>query len=88
MVRLPCLPTSVTGAKHPVIGLPTRPCMPSVVAQRPHRRLGFTLLIGLFARLAERGITWVDLTLHIGVGTFRPIEAERLDDHVMHAELG
>ena len=39
-----------------------------------------------FTRLAERGITWVDLTLHVGVGTFRPIESERLDDHVMHAE--
>ncbi len=40
----------------------------------------------LFARLAERGVTWVDLTLHVGVGTFRPIEAEYLADHVMHAE--
>ena len=33
-----------------------------------------------------RGITWVDLTLHIGVGTFRPIITERLEQHVMHAE--
>ncbi len=40
----------------------------------------------VFTRLTERGITWVDLTLHVGVGTFRPIEANRLEDHVMHAE--
>jgi S-adenosylmethionine:tRNA ribosyltransferase-isomerase len=40
----------------------------------------------VFARLATRGITWVDLTLHIGVGTFRPIVTEWLEDHVMHAE--
>jgi S-adenosylmethionine:tRNA ribosyltransferase-isomerase len=40
----------------------------------------------LFNRLAALGITWVDLQLHVGLGTFRPIEAERLDDHVMHAE--
>ncbi|MGP0069467.1 MAG: tRNA preQ1(34) S-adenosylmethionine ribosyltransferase-isomerase QueA [Isosphaeraceae bacterium] len=37
-------------------------------------------------RLAGRGIACVDLTLHVGLGTFRPIEVDRLDDHVMHAE--
>lgn len=26
------------------------------------------------------------LTLHTGVGTFRPVSAERITDHVMHAE--
>ena len=40
----------------------------------------------LFSRLAARGITWVDLTLHVGLGTFRPIKAERIENHVMHAE--
>jgi S-adenosylmethionine:tRNA ribosyltransferase-isomerase len=40
----------------------------------------------VFARLAARGIAWVDLTLHVGLGTFRPIEAARIEDHVMHAE--
>ncbi len=40
----------------------------------------------VFARLAMRGITWVDLTLHVGVGTFRPIATEHLEDHVMHPE--
>jgi S-adenosylmethionine:tRNA ribosyltransferase-isomerase len=40
----------------------------------------------LFAELAFRGIDWVDLTLHIGVGTFRPIETDDLSEHVMHAE--
>lgn len=37
-------------------------------------------------RLAARGIACVDLTLHVGPGTFRPITAERIEDHVMHAE--
>jgi len=37
-------------------------------------------------RLAARGIACVDLTLHVGLGTFRPIETHRLEDHVMHAE--
>ncbi|MFI5454625.1 MAG: tRNA preQ1(34) S-adenosylmethionine ribosyltransferase-isomerase QueA [Isosphaerales bacterium] len=40
----------------------------------------------VFANLAVRGIAWVDLTLHVGPGTFRPIETERLGDHIMHAE--
>ncbi len=40
----------------------------------------------VFTRLEARGITWIDLTLHVGLGTFRPMEVERLEDHVMHAE--
>jgi S-adenosylmethionine:tRNA ribosyltransferase-isomerase len=40
----------------------------------------------LFNCLAALNITWVDLLLHVGLGTFRPIEVERLEDHVMHAE--
>ncbi len=40
----------------------------------------------VFDRLDARGIARVDLTLHVGIGTFRPIEAERIDDHVLHAE--
>ena len=40
----------------------------------------------VFARLKARGVQTLDVTLHVGVGTFRPIEAETLDAHVMHAE--
>jgi S-adenosylmethionine:tRNA ribosyltransferase-isomerase len=40
----------------------------------------------LFARLAARGIACVDATLHVGLGTFRPIEADRVEDHILHAE--
>jgi S-adenosylmethionine:tRNA ribosyltransferase-isomerase len=40
----------------------------------------------LFRRLKDRGVGVVDLTLHVGLGTFRPIEAGRVEDHVMHAE--
>jgi S-adenosylmethionine:tRNA ribosyltransferase-isomerase len=40
----------------------------------------------VFRRLSERGIATADLTLHVGLGTFRPIEAARIDDHVLHAE--
>ncbi len=40
----------------------------------------------VFDRLGRRGVGLVDVTLHVGIGTFRPIEAERIDDHVLHAE--
>ncbi len=40
----------------------------------------------LLDRLADRGIAFVDLTLHVGPGTFRPITADRIEDHVMHSE--
>ena len=42
----------------------------------------------LFSRLAARGIATADVTLHVGLGTFRPIEAETIEGHVLHAEWG
>jgi S-adenosylmethionine:tRNA ribosyltransferase-isomerase len=40
----------------------------------------------LLKRLTEQGIEQVRVTLHVGIGTFRPISADRLDQHVMHSE--
>ena len=40
----------------------------------------------LLAELTHRGIEQQRITLHVGVGTFRPITAERLDEHPMHSE--
>ena len=40
----------------------------------------------LLARLAERGVERASVTLHVGEGTFRPVTAERVEDHRMHAE--
>lgn len=42
----------------------------------------------LFARLEARGIERIFVTLHVGAGTFLPVKAERVEDHVMHAEYG
>jgi S-adenosylmethionine:tRNA ribosyltransferase-isomerase len=62
----------------------------TVYAQRPGSvaapTAGLHFTQELFSRLMMRGITWVDLTLHVGLGTFRPIESERLEDHAMHTE--
>lgn len=42
----------------------------------------------LLQRLAARQVSVCHLTLHVGLGTFRPIETARLDQHVMHSEWG
>jgi S-adenosylmethionine:tRNA ribosyltransferase-isomerase len=41
---------------------------------------------GLLARLAERGVEFGYVTLHVGAGTFQPMRAEDVSDHVMHRE--
>ena len=40
----------------------------------------------LLEELKEKGIETVYVTLHVGLGTFRPVKAENLRDHHMHAE--
>jgi S-adenosylmethionine:tRNA ribosyltransferase-isomerase len=40
----------------------------------------------LLAELERRGVTRVAITLHVGVGTFRPVEVEDPAEHPMHAE--
>jgi S-adenosylmethionine:tRNA ribosyltransferase-isomerase len=42
----------------------------------------------LLARLKERGVATVMVTLHVGVDTFRPITAPNLAEHTMHSEWG
>ncbi len=40
----------------------------------------------VFASLEHAGIRRTTLTLHVGYGTFRPIQAERLEEHQLDAE--
>ena len=40
----------------------------------------------LLASLAAKGVRRADLLLHVGAGTFKPVEAEDPADHVMHEE--
>jgi len=40
----------------------------------------------LLARLQEQGVTLARLVLHVGVGTFRPVEVEDPSDYPMHRE--
>ena len=40
----------------------------------------------IFAACLQRGVEVAPLTLHVGIGTFRPVSVEKLDDHIMHFE--
>ena len=40
----------------------------------------------LMAALAARACAWLPVRLHVGLGTFRPMTAEKLEDHTMHEE--
>ena len=37
-------------------------------------------------RLADKGVEIAFVTLHVGAGTFAPVKADDLTDHIMHAE--
>ena len=41
----------------------------------------------LLARIKEKGINIVYLTLHVGLGTFRPVKVEDVTKHKMHSEF-
>ncbi|RSJ55942.1 S-adenosylmethionine:tRNA ribosyltransferase-isomerase [Streptococcus gordonii] len=41
----------------------------------------------LLAQIEAKGVKLVYLTLHVGLGTFRPVSVDHLDDHEMHSEF-
>jgi S-adenosylmethionine:tRNA ribosyltransferase-isomerase len=47
---------------------------------------GLHFTSALIARLRERGVRFVHLTLHVGPGTFLPVRSDRVEDHRMHRE--
>ena len=40
----------------------------------------------LLARIKEKGVGYGEVTLHVGLGTFRPVKVEKLSEHEMHGE--
>ncbi len=50
----------------------------------PTAGLHFTAEI--LARLRARGIETAEITLHVGLGTFQPVHADRVEDHKLHSE--
>lgn len=53
-------------------------------AAAPTAGLHFTP--ALLRQVADHGVQVAYLTLHVGLGTFRPVQVERIEEHTMHAE--
>ena len=53
-----------------------------MLRRQPHLHLTTELL----SEFRAGGIDIVEVELIVGIDTFRPVEVERLDDHIMHSE--
>lgn len=40
----------------------------------------------LLEKLQEKGVQIANVTLHVGIGTFRPVKVEKIEEHHMHTE--
>lgn len=47
---------------------------------------GFHFTPELLKKIEDKGVEIVDITLNIGLGTFRPVKVQDTKDHVMHSE--
>jgi S-adenosylmethionine:tRNA ribosyltransferase-isomerase len=47
---------------------------------------GFHLTKHILSELEKKGVTIVEITLHVGLGTFLPVKSVTLDTHIMHSE--
>lgn len=54
-------------------------------AAAPTAGLHFTPEV--FQKLRDKGVTVVDVTLHVGLGTFRLMDTENVKEHDMHSEV-
>jgi S-adenosylmethionine:tRNA ribosyltransferase-isomerase len=41
----------------------------------------------LLEKIRDKGVQEIFVTLHVGLGTFRPVEEENIEDHEMHSEF-
>ena len=40
----------------------------------------------LLEKVKEKGVEIANVTLHVGIGTFRPVKVENIEEHDMHTE--
>ncbi len=47
---------------------------------------GFHFTNEILKKIKEKGIDIVYITLHVGLGTFRPVQVDNIEEHTMHKE--
>jgi len=47
---------------------------------------GLHLTEDMISRMKAKGVRFAQVILHVGIGTFRPVKADDLDEHPMHSE--
>lgn len=40
----------------------------------------------LIEKIKEKGVGYAEVTLHVGLGTFRPVKVDKIEEHLMHGE--
>ena len=53
-------------------------------AAAPTAGLHFTT--DLIDRIKQKGVGYGEVTLHVGLGTFRPVKVDKIEEHLMHGE--
>jgi S-adenosylmethionine:tRNA ribosyltransferase-isomerase len=48
---------------------------------------GLHMTKSLLKKIKAKGVKVVELTLHVGMGTFAPMKTEKISDHIMHSEF-
>ena len=87
------LPPYITGRDNDAARSIDRERYQTVYADRGHQvaaaapTAGLHFTPQLLSQLATQGISTADVTLHVGLGTFRPITTDSIEDHAIHREI-
>ncbi|WP_438479190.1 tRNA preQ1(34) S-adenosylmethionine ribosyltransferase-isomerase QueA [Oleiharenicola lentus] len=87
------LPPYITGREQDAARAVDRERYQTVYADRAHQvasaapTAGLHFTDELFAKIKSRDVTTADLTLHVGLGTFRPIATDTIEAHAIHREV-
>lgn len=87
------LPPYITGHDDDAARAADRERYQTVYADRTHQvaaaapTAGLHFTPELLAKISAQDVAFADLTLHVGLGTFRPIATEQIEDHDIHREI-